>query len=720
MTVPATTRRAGPFAGNGSTTAFPFTFKVFTTADIEVVLADVDGLETVLVLDSDYSVTLNPDQDATPGGSVTYPISGTPLAVGETLAVVGALDNSQTLDLPGGGAFSPTSVENAFDRTAIQIQQLAETIGRSLTLPATAASANTSLPAPTAGNVIGWNETADALVNYDANDLATVVVAGTSYCDVFDGTGAQTQFVLTSDPGSVNALDVAISGVSQVNGVDFSVSGTTLTFVSPPPSGAGNIAVRYVAALPVGSADARDINYLPSGTGAVARTQAARNMDLISIADFGAVSGNIVTTQVNLAISAAVALGKKGVLFPAGNWYLDAGVTWAPGVNWYGEGVESTRVGAASFPSASGLPMVTITSSPGWKISGIRFEGADKASGIKATDSYWGRMEMCHVNGIKGKGVELIESAGTVLDQVSMYYFSAATDYGVFLAGGSAVDLRSCYLNTEAIALAADTGTVSGAICRGVMFEGNAVAVRWPLNQNPLVLDGCFFEGIGSAQEVLEIGEHGSGTKPDVIARGNIIASTLNNVVTISNATRVVWEGNTTGKNVIFTSGIDRLWHGRGNNYAGGAAPTLSAQLFIDDNASGSVKYSSTGNDVLINQYTDPTTGSVRVITNAAAGAYKPETVSCSHFALDQAGSGHRVKEGANCKQGTATLVGGTATVANTAVTANSRIFLTSQADGGTPGFLRVSARVAGTSFTITSSSGTDTSTVAYEIFEPA
>ncbi len=83
-------------------------------------------------------------------------------------------------------------------------------------------------------------------------------------------------------------------------------------------------------------------------------------------------------------------------------------------------------------------------------------------------------------------------------------------------------------------------------------------------------------------------------------------------------------------------------------------------------------------------------------------------------------GSGIRVAEGSNAKQGTVTLVAGSATVANTNVTANSRIFLTSQVDGGTPGFLRVSTRTAGTSFTITSSSNTDTSTVAYEIFEPA
>lgn len=78
-----------------------------------------------------------------------------------------------------------------------------------------------------------------------------------------------------------------------------------------------------------------------------------------------------------------------------------------------------------------------------------------------------------------------------------------------------------------------------------------------------------------------------------------------------------------------------------------------------------------------------------------------------------------KLEDGSNKAMGVATLVGGTVTVNNTKVTANSRIFLTSQADGGTPGTLRVSARVAGTSFTITSSSGTDTSTVAFLILEP-
>lgn len=85
---------------------------------------------------------------------------------------------------------------------------------------------------------------------------------------------------------------------------------------------------------------------------------------------------------------------------------------------------------------------------------------------------------------------------------------------------------------------------------------------------------------------------------------------------------------------------------------------------------------------------------------------------------INTVGFGLQVKSGANGKIGTVALAAGTATVANTSVTANSRIFLTSQSDGGTPGFLRITAKTAGTSFVITSSNGADTSTVAWNIIE--
>lgn len=102
-------------------------------------------------------------------------------------------------------------------------------------------------------------------------------------------------------------------------------------------------------------------------------------------------------------------------------------------------------------------------------------------------------------------------------------------------------------------------------------------------------------------------------------------------------------------------------------------------------------------------------------------GAANRLDLATSDLSIATAGRGLKVAEGTNAKMGLATLAAGTVTVATTAVTANSRIYLTGQGDtAGTEGWLRVSARVAGTSFTITSSSGTDTSTVAWMIVEPA
>lgn len=90
------------------------------------------------------------------------------------------------------------------------------------------------------------------------------------------------------------------------------------------------------------------------------------------------------------------------------------------------------------------------------------------------------------------------------------------------------------------------------------------------------------------------------------------------------------------------------------------------------------------------------------------------------NMALETAGNKVHIKEGTNAAMGTATLVGGTVTVSTTAVTANSRIFLT--VNGGTltnVGSVYISARIAATSFTITSTNILDTSDVAWLLVEP-
>jgi hypothetical protein len=95
------------------------------------------------------------------------------------------------------------------------------------------------------------------------------------------------------------------------------------------------------------------------------------------------------------------------------------------------------------------------------------------------------------------------------------------------------------------------------------------------------------------------------------------------------------------------------------------------------------------------------------------------ETINYGDLTLATAGNGFKVKEGSNARMGTATLVGGTIAVANTSVTANTRIFISRSTTGGTEGHLSTT-QIASTSFTVNSSSGTDTSTVNWLLIEPS
>ncbi|MBU8549800.1 right-handed parallel beta-helix repeat-containing protein [Streptomyces sp. Babs14] len=111
--------------------------------------------------------------------------------------------------------------------------------------------------------------------------------------------------------------------------------------------------------------------------------------------------------------------------------------------------------------------------------------------------------------------------------------------------------------------------------------------------------------------------------------------------------------------------------------------------------------------------------GYAAVASGQSAGQWNIWAGQAKALNLGGAGGGIAIAEGANARMGVATLAAGTVTVANTSVTANTRVAVFRQATGGTVGHLSVT-KVADTSFTINSSSATDTSVVAWVLFEPA
>ena len=333
MTVASTTRRAGPFAGNGVTTLFPFTFKVFEAEDLEVVLTDPNGNPTTLTLNSDYGVLLNPDQDAAPGGTITYPLDvlDPPMAVGYTLAAVGDLPYAQPTDITNAGRFLPQVIEDALDRVTILTQQLAEIASRTLQ-SAIGTSVQLIFPAPSAGKFIRWNS------------------AGTGFENAEAGTDSMVLQGLLADS------TVGTRGAGMV--------GFDPTVVYPASTvGLYLKAAADTASLTDATKGAALVGYLPPWTGAVGRSLSSRLQEMVSAADFGLKTTNTGAQNVtawNAAIAYAIAQGGLTLHIPRGTYDFNSTISIAGANNLRitGDGIDATRLritsATADFLSSPG------------------------------------------------------------------------------------------------------------------------------------------------------------------------------------------------------------------------------------------------------------------------------------------------------------------------------------------------------------------------------
>lgn len=228
MTVASETRKSPTYVGNGVAASFAFNFKIFEKADLRVVSTVIaTAVDSDLVLDSDYSVTLNPDQNANPGGSITYPLIGSLMDALHSLVIVSDVDALQETDIANLGGFYPEVIEDALDREMIVIQQLQEQADRALTFPVTE-SAGASLPSVVqrAEKVLAFDINGDPVaVGAVDNTLLALQLASTGGSALVGfiqaGVGAGGETVETKLRQIVNAKDWKNANNSQVafNGV---------------------------------------------------------------------------------------------------------------------------------------------------------------------------------------------------------------------------------------------------------------------------------------------------------------------------------------------------------------------------------------------------------------------------------------------------------------------------------------------------------------------
>jgi len=145
MTISSAVRTAGPFTGTGALSTYSFAFKVFQASDLLVVRQLIStGAQTTLALTTDYTVSLNADQDSSPGGSITL-VAGA-LATTYTLLITSDVGNLQPTSLTNQGGFYPEVINDSLDRATIQIQQVAVKSGREMSAPLIDGTIDMTLP----------------------------------------------------------------------------------------------------------------------------------------------------------------------------------------------------------------------------------------------------------------------------------------------------------------------------------------------------------------------------------------------------------------------------------------------------------------------------------------------------------------------------------------------------------------------------------------------
>jgi hypothetical protein len=126
MTISSTTVK-NSYSGNGSTTAFAYTFKIFANTDLQVIIRSSTGTETVKTLTTHYTVSGVGDAS---GGNVTF-TSGNIPASGETVVIRRAVPQTQAIDYIANDPFPAESHEEGLDRATMTIQQMQEELDRS-------------------------------------------------------------------------------------------------------------------------------------------------------------------------------------------------------------------------------------------------------------------------------------------------------------------------------------------------------------------------------------------------------------------------------------------------------------------------------------------------------------------------------------------------------------------------------------------------------------
>ncbi|QZA59476.1 hypothetical protein [Candidatus Rhabdochlamydia porcellionis] len=246
--------------------------------------------------------------------------------------------------------------------------------------------------------------------------------------------------------------------------------------------------------------------------------------------------------------------------------------------------------------------------------------------------------------------------------------------------------------------------------CSGSAAFGTVAGTTAPANS----LVTSPFLGIGAATQFLsgstaEFVMPITSTECDLVQTSYVGSSATN----ASNLIHLTARGTALAPTANQSGDIIGEWGVRGYN---GTSFSSSSMGYILMSANENWTTTANGTNISL-QVTSNTTTTLKQVTSILNSS-----ASISGVAIPDQGSGFLIKEGSNARMGVVTLSAGSATVLNSTVTANTRIFLTvnGQSSLNLLGFLRVTGRTPGVSFTISTGIALDFgSVVGWLLIEP-
>ena len=195
MTVSSTTKR-NSYTGNGSTTTFAYSFKIFDDDDITVILrTTATGTETVQTKTTHYSVT---GVGNSSGGNVVF---GSAPTSAQTVVLLRQTAQTQATDYTPNDPFPAASHEDALDKLTLMTQDQQDELDRSIKLSRTNTMTSTEFIVTAtnrANKIFAFDSSGELSVTQEIGTFRGDWAASTSYAvrDLVKDTSTNNIFIV--------------------------------------------------------------------------------------------------------------------------------------------------------------------------------------------------------------------------------------------------------------------------------------------------------------------------------------------------------------------------------------------------------------------------------------------------------------------------------------------------------------------------------------------